>query len=1615
MKTLRSAPTALPADCVWVRALKIADRSEVHLVEFRGERRVVRLVPRAHAPTAGSAAALLARVSSSCVPGVERWGETSDGGVFLVEPYVEGEPFTAAVRGADLDEVVDWVRVLLSGLADLHAAGLVHRDIKSDNVLVGSHGPTLIDFDLLGPVATRGAVGSAGHISPEVLAGLSAEPASDLFGLGAMIAFAFCGPPSPQFHTRFPARAFWESAELDPESVPSELRGLVLQLVRRHPNDRPSNARAAAALLPGDTSVAPPEVRLPFLAGRDAVLSNLVDMAKAGVTTLVALEEFSEQEYVTQHIQLSLAARGARVARVEVADPGVEATVTRADVDALVTSVSEHEPRDVAAFVATVAMVSTQARPALFVVLPRQQARRVRQSLADILMDDELERVEFVTWPRPHVAALRDHLTSITGATSPKLADALAHTLSRRSDGHWSELNRLLVHACDVGVLAPADGMWSILRDFEAHELPEREGGDDCASLDAAARALLSALAMLGGRAHAHEATEVAQLDEAGWVAGSTLLRRRGIVGYDWNRDGELRVVDPRWLDAIERSRSDSGDDDARRRSIQVLERRAGSEALVARQRALLAGTASEFHEVVTAAGELRRRGDVGAARALLLAVKQRLRPGMHAVERAIVLESARLDLAQGSAEQALDRLERVYGEFFETDDASVLLVAAEAAETAGRRHLARDLYARVRASRANKSDRLRAAAGEAFAIMLDGNCEEALAVCEGLPRARDPDEASAIVLNLKVVALSRLGRLEEAALALDDARRRAERCGDATLQGRVELNGAFLDRRRGHFDTAIAAIHHALDLFTSAGHVKYRALAANNLGVLQRDLGDLTQARAWLEESLALRRRVGDKHGSASTLGSLGGVLIDAGQISASLHVLRRARALMDDGTYGSERSFVDLLTATALALAGRHTEAAELLSQAEAAKASLEHPSLVRRVDALIMFGAGQIEAARRKAREANEQAEERGNVAEAFRSAWLWCTLERESVGAVDALARAERALRSPIRSAETDWRLRDLSARTPRKELEGWLDHFSRGGRTMLVRTVALELAEAYDDAGDIDTRRQLMARAAEASDALLDGLPAYDHASVLERLSVLGGGDASHRRDTFDVDWFVSCNRRMASEDGLEELLLAIVDMALGTTDARRGFLVLLSDGDTHVRVARGMSDLGEEAQLSGTVVREAIETREAVVAADARTDDRFDAVASVANLSLRSVLCVPLLGGIDRGALYLDNDERAAAFDDEDVRRVRVLADQASIAIGNLRRREEVEDLSRRLRDRVDRQDRELTDARMKLRSAGAIPPAAGLVGRSDAFRAVLDLVDRLGPTDLPVLLTGASGAGKGVVAQALHDRSQRASGPLVIENMAAVPASLLESELFGHVRGAFTGAIADRKGLFAEADGGTLFLDEIAEAPIEVQAKLLRVLEDGQFRPVGASVSLRANVRILAASNKNLEKMVHEGTFREDLFYRLDVASVRVPSLTEREGDIPMLVEFFLEQLNTEHGTSKRITQQVMSALVRRAWPGEVRELSNEVSRLYFLSSSRLDNVNDVRAERRAAVSAHDVMPSSFRLDDLERRAIDRALKATGNRRDQAAQLLGISRGGLYAKLRRLGISLNG
>ncbi len=429
--------------------------------------------------------------------------------------------------------------------------------------------------------------------------------------------------------------------------------------------------------------------------------------------------------------------------------------------------------------------------------------------------------------------------------------------------------------------------------------------------------------------------------------------------------------------------------------------------------------------------------------------------------------------------------------------------------------------------------------------------------------------------------------------------------------------------------------------------------------------------------------------------------------------------------------------------------------------------------------------------------------------------------------------------------------------------------------------------------------------------------------------------------------------------------------------------------------------------ITRSVYRKVLAERAAVLAADAPKE--VSNSPSLMGASVRSCIAVPLWDGDEiLGVLQVDNRDAPGMLKGRDLDVLLCIAEQASLAVANRRLIKHLEVAEER-----QRQENIFLKDREQQRRGGA--RRVDIIGESEAMAELLSQLDKVADTNVTVLIEGETGTGKELIAAALHYRSRRRDELFVAQNCAALAETLLESELFGHVKGAFTGATDNKKGLFELADGSTLFLDEITEAPMSIQSKLLRALQEGEIRAVGASEPRRVNVRVVAATNRNLEAEVRAGRFREDLYYRLKVFPLRVPALRERRTDIPLLIQHFLERYSREIGKPVAgISSEAINLLMAYDWPGNVRELQNEVQRMCIqvdpgdfvtpqLLSPRMRRGEDIVSKAGGSRgSLRDTMLA------VEKYVIFEALRAHHNNKTNTAKALGITREGLHKKLRQ-------
>jgi len=896
------------------------------------------------------------------------------------------------------------------------------------------------------------------------------------------------------------------------------------------------------------------------------------------------------------------------------------------------------------------------------------------------------------------------------------------------------------------------------------------------------------------------------------------------------------------------------------------------------------------------------------------------------------------------------------------------------------------------------------------------GDVPRAIALLDGL---RDPPPAiAARAAALRARAELDAGHLDEAARWLADR--------SQTPQG-AEC-AALLCLRRGEH---AAARGHAERARLLSRTDEQRARAESLFGMLALALGEPQAALAAFRLSREFAARAGAVLEEATYATGVAAAAAAVGDLGDALSAARRALLLFEYLGRGPEAARAVLSIAAAQAAAGAVLEAREAAHEAiSRARASAD--ARCRAYGHFVLCDVADNDA------EAVEQAKRAQSLLDADADDQLRCAARFLAHGEAVDLILHDAAARRP--GAAIDARLEWWGARAqvlatrPSGErgdaVLAELTSLSRSAGPVGVRGPALFAgAQLAAQLGDGATARHFTEAVADAARELLRRAPEELKPSVLALPWLARSQEAQSAAPGFtpeqiaDVEALV---RALGHRERLRPLLDQVLDALVLWTGVERGLLLLRApNGHLRPRAARniGKHDLsGAQLALSTSLAERALGEGRPVVAVDA-AGDLPEVHESVHALQLRSVLAVPLIArGEPLGVVYLDDRVRRGAFGVRELSWVRLVATLAALAIADARdqlllRRaaRQAERASRRLHDELSRREAELDVAERELsRVKGARETRFAydaIIGKSEALRGMLQIVDRVTATDVPVLLLGESGSGKELVARAIHQNGARSKQPFVSENCAAIPEPLLESTLFGHVRGAFTGAQRARSGLFEVADRGTLFLDEIGEMSLGMQTKLLRALQSGEVRPVGSESVRHVDVRVIGATHRDLNSLVAAGKFREDLLYRLNVISVRVPPLRERFGDVSLLVQHFLRA----HAAGRKINvdRPALDALVAYPWPGNVRQLENEVRRALVLADDdiQLQHLSREVAQAARPSRAADELDLRGRVDALEAELVRAALRRTDGNQTRAAELLGLSRFGLQKMMKRLEI----
>ncbi|MCC7535153.1 MAG: sigma 54-interacting transcriptional regulator [Deltaproteobacteria bacterium] len=1546
---------------------------------------------------------------------------------YLVTDLVRGTTLGAHARDRAFDQWIDPLCDALEGLHYLHRLGLLHGDLKPDNVVVATEPErgVLIDLGCARPmgVALPAVSGTPGFVAPELLAGAGADARADLFALG---------------------RTMERLAATGSGSLPPAVRELVRALSADDPADRPTDvAEVLQALGRSAELVLPPAGKASRAFGREretqvgiaAIAGMCTGDAGPRVVWLSGPDGIGKTRLLTElkwEAQLRARVVEGRAVRPDAIVQLLGAAVGRSiggeldDVlDARASLAASHD--------VTVLVLDDAER------LDERQARWVASCVRLASRDDRL--LWLLASKGPCVPTSPDVLCALAlgsldedaiarwvgGALSPRRVSEL----HRASEGVPAQVERMLAALADrpeSEVLRAREERGSIESELG------RASGRERAALAAVALADAMDLATSQAPAAAElrtvlacESTTLARLLQRGWIRRDEGTYRLHGLTFEEVMTQACDVVDEhvvRLERALARASSDSSDAAIETAIVKALALSGRRERALARWRA----ARERVHRAPGAwLGTLEALGDLegedglmaaeielasGAAHAALRRLARLVRRGPPGAlrSRARTLGAAAY-LRLGRPARALRAIERAEAD--PTDDDARSRLVVERADLRSRALLAlaryRDAERVASAAMEHANDdatsaTLRESAGVAATYLGDhAKAKEELAAASAAwSRARDP-RARVRVLSYQAIAASREGDLALAATKHREALSVAEAEGLDDQLASVLLNVGTAVQQLGDWGDAIAAYVRGLRLARAVGKKSTEALLGFNLANVYAAVGVVDRADRTLA---AVEHALGGGVPAAGT-----GIAASAMPALSAAALALRAEIASHRGHVDDARRSIERARAAFEALDARRESVERLLdrialelgiegSSYEVARALTEAAGLV------VSLGASDLIARQRLLE--GRAARKRGDVG-----------------GAIAALDRA----------------------------------HALAEGRATpsMVAEIEGELAAAWEAAGDAELAAGHRARARGRWSRIALGLPvemrdafwAHPLRSELhtrprvaleqERVVRASGstGAPAERPAGTSLLRLLEINRRLASSLVVADVLAHALDAAIELTGAERGFLLLQKEGDAGARGDRALEvavarNLDRERigrshlKFSHGIAESVVRRGEPIVTTDARSDERFRGHASVHAMRLSSVACVPIRApeGV-LGAIYLDNRFERGRFAAADLETLSAFADQVAIALRNARlhaaleaRTRELEAEKKRVEELARAQAKELErlheERRAKDEPSTIRHDYREIVGRSASMRRLLATLDRVVDSPLPVLITGESGTGKELVARAIHTYGTRRERPLLSVNCAALPESLLESELFGYTRGAFTGADRDRPGLFVAARGGTLFLDEIGETSLAMQAKLLRVLQEREVRPLGASRSVRVDFRLVAATNRRLRDEVAQGRFREDLYYRIAVVEIAVPALRDRIDDLPVLVRALLDRIARDAGRPPPlVSPDALRLLARHPWPGNVRELENVLGRALTMTDAPeiAPGDLDLSPTTPASSSSAGFTRTAHERDEAER--IRAALRDTGFRVSDVARRLGIPRNTLYRRMRRYGIPL--
>jgi Nif-specific regulatory protein len=879
-------------------------------------------------------------------------------------------------------------------------------------------------------------------------------------------------------------------------------------------------------------------------------------------------------------------------------------------------------------------------------------------------------------------------------------------------------------------------------------------------------------------------------------------------------------------------------------------------------------------------------------------------------------------------------------------------------------------------------------------------------------------------------------GELRRAERLVRRGLRAAEKAGEEVLVLRLRNNLGNILWKTGRFDQARDLYSRNLAFYERTNDIWGQLFALNNLAVLECSRGSWMAARDPFTRSIDLTRRLGARDNEAGQRLNLGEVEEILGNWPRAQRHYERALKLLEDTPDHPDRLAVLAQLASLDRKRGHGADAERRAREALAGAERVGDPDLLAHCHlqlGLIEKDRDSLEESGSHLAKALELAEQAG-IGQVLARVYVSLADRAVRDGDLDGAQRHAAEARRRVEETGDRFTLGKLlvaEARlaSARDDVEGAERLFAEGVRLFEELETPYEHARSLYEWGlrtwNVDTALRRLRRALSGFERLGAETESRRAAGALDRIREHQRFSTGRGASTV----LAEVGKVINSSLDLQEVLAKTMDMVLERLGAERGMIVLMDrlTRDLEVAVARnlGREDADEGQKLSESVVRRVIETREPVLALDALTDGRFAGSESIVARHILSILCVPLAIR-DRlaGAIYVDHRESRHLFNQADLEFLIAFGDQAAIAIENARLYSELDSSRQRLKE----ENESLRNEILSSHNLGS------MIGKSRSILDLKQMIERVAQSSSTVLIRGESGTGKGLVARIVHSISPRRQAPFIHFNCAALPETLVESELFGHEKGSFTGATGQKPGRFELANHGTIFLDEIGKVSMSVQSKLLRVVEEKEFERVGGTRTLQSDVRVIAATNLDIEDAIGRNEFREDLFYRLNILPVLLPALRQRKEDIPYLVQHFLAKVSRDQGRpAKDLDPAVLDLFYAYDWPGNVRELEAAIHRAFVLSGSDVLGLDDfgwialhVKGSQSAVAMPADApgLSPTVRLAEggyeealerYDRQLIAAGLAQTHGRIRETARLLDIARNTLRAKMKRYGLTGSG